>query len=159
MKDTVIIAPHCDDEIIGAWEIIKNAPSNVFIIYDPSNEESRKQDALKLKSEFPQIKAQLFLNEIPPNLLNRNNTFYFPDPINEIHPLHRKRGFQGEQLLRENKLDVIFYSIIMNVPWMHECEDPTAKKKLLNKIYSSERSLWDCDAKYYLFEARYKWIS
>ncbi|GAF99918.1 unnamed protein product, partial [marine sediment metagenome] len=66
-------------------------------------------------------------------------------------------GAIGERVLRDG-YNVIFYSIQMNTPYIHEVEAPEDKKRLLDLVYPSQISLWDNDAKYYLFEGRCKWI-
>jgi len=46
----------------------------------------------------------------------------------------------------------------MNVHYKHEVKDWIEKRKLLNHIYSSQSRLWEMEAKYYLFEARIKYM-
>ena len=156
MKDIVIVSPHADDEVIGNYEIIKNAPRNVFIVYSPNTDEIRQKEALKLRSEFPQIKSQFFMNEIPPPLLNKNNTFYFPCR-EDTHPLHQKYHELGRSLLVDHDMDVVFYSTEMNTHYKHEVKDWIEKRKVLNHVYSSQSSLWTGDYKYFLFEGRVKY--
>jgi hypothetical protein len=99
----------------------------------------------------------MFQINIPANLLQKENKFYFPDPSNEVHPLHRAYGFQGESMARMG-LDVTFYTTLMNVPYIHEVADPGDKKMLLESCYPSQADLWKYDHKYFLFEGYYKWI-
>jgi hypothetical protein len=54
--------------------------------------------------------------------------------------------------------DVIFYNTIMNAPYIHEIKDPEDKKNCLNIIYPSQKSLWETDYKYFLYEGRVKWL-
>jgi hypothetical protein len=157
MKDIVIIAPHPDDEIIGCYEVIKNAQRNVFIVYNPTDDIVRQKEVLKLRSSFPQIKSQFFLNEIPPALLHKNNVLYYPCR-EDTHPSHQKHYEVGRSLWMEHDMDVVFYSTEMNVHYKHEVEDWIEKRKLLNHIYSSQSSLWQTDARYYYFEARIKYM-
>ena len=153
----LIISPHPDDEVIACHEVIQRE-KNIIILYSGDTEAERRQEALKLRDHFSNIKAQLFQNSIPPAFLSKkeNTTFYYPDPINEIHPLHRSFGMVGESMFRSG-FDVIFYSTLMNVPWIHEV-DSFKKEKLLNKIYPSQKSLWKYEKKFVLFEGRYKWL-
>lgn len=152
-----IISPHPDDELIGNFEILNEEKNkNIIIIYTEPTIEIRKSEALQLKNIFPNIKAQIFSNNLPPTY-SRNDTFYFPNPIDEIHPEHRLSGILGESMLR-NGYDVIFYSTIMNTPYIHKVKYPDEKKETLNKVYPSQRSLWEYDYKYFLYEARVKWL-
>ena len=149
----ICIAPHCDDEIIGVYENLKEVD---LIIYDGDTPLERREEALNLKNQYENIN-QLFLKSVPPNLYDTKNKFFFPDPIYEIHPLHRSWGFVGEQMARIG-LDVTFYNTMMNSPYIHEVKDIEGKETLLNKIYPSQKSLWKYEKKFVLFEGYNKWI-
>lgn len=154
MSQVVIVAPHPDDEIIGLFEILEK--TNPIIIYSGDLEESRRQASLKLKDSFL-IKAQLFLNMIPQTFINKEHTLYVPDPIYEVHPKHRYWGLIGESIARSG-VDVIFYTISMNTPYIHEVKESKRKEELLNKVYPDQADLWKYEKKYILFEGRCKWI-
>lgn len=157
-KDLVIVAPHPDDEIIGAYEILKNDKNKITIIYGSETEANRREEAIKLREQFSNINAQLFQTTIPQPFLQKTSRFFFPDPHFEIHPDHRLWGFLGEQLARQG-FDVIFYSVIMSAPYIHRLGDKAKEKEeLLNKVYPSQSDLWKYDKKYILFEGRCKWI-
>jgi len=153
----VIISPHCDDELVGCFEVIEKNPDNApVILYVGNPPQERREEAIKLR-EHTGITMQMFCNSIPPIFMNLSTVFYFPDPVNEIHPLHRLWGSQGENMLR-NGLNVTFYTTNMNVPYLHEVENSQKKEELLNKMYPSQKTLWEYEKKYILFEGRYKWI-
>jgi len=153
----VIVACHCDDEIIGCSAIIEKNPDNPpIIIYVGNPSEERRQESLKLK-EFTNVQIQMFCNSIPPIFLNPSTTFYFCDPYFEIHPLHRLWGSQGENYLRQG-LDIIFYNTTMTAPYIHETRNPQKKEELLNQVYPSQKTLWEYEKKYILFEGYNKWI-
>jgi len=154
---TIIIAPHPDDEIIGCFEQLKNSSSNLVIIYSGDTDADRRETVLNLKKEIPHIKIQLFQQTVPQTFLHPANKFFFPDPIYETHPKHREWGFMGEQLAR-NRFDVTFYNTNMNAPYIHEVKMTDMKKYLLNKVYPDQKSLWEYDHKYFLFEGYNKWI-
>jgi hypothetical protein len=154
MSQVVIVAPHPDDEIIGLFEILET--SSPIIIYSGDLEESRRQTVLKLK-EHANIKAQMFLMTLPTTLLNKDHIIYVPDPIYEIHPRHRYWGLLGESVARSG-LNVIFYSVSMNAPYIHEVKESKKKEELLNKVYPDQADLWKYEKKYILFEGRCKWI-
>jgi len=158
MSDIIIVAPHNDDEIIGNYMVLTNKNnSNIIIIYDGDTPQERREEALKLKEYFTNVKMQLFQKSIPQPLLNTENTFYFPDPVYERHPLHRQWGFMGEQMARQG-FDVVFYSTNMNAPYIHELKDSVAKKLALETIYPNQKDLWKYDHKYFLFEGKCKWL-
>lgn len=154
-NDYVIVAPHCDDEILGLYELLVKK-INPIIIYTGDMDEERKKEALTLP-KYVEIKAQLFNKEVPANLLTPLQTLFFPDPTTEIHPDHRKYGARGEELARRG-LDVIFYSINMNAPYIHNVPDFKDKRHLLEKVYPSQKDLWKFEHKYFIFEGRCKWI-
>jgi hypothetical protein len=151
---TIIIAPHGDDEIIGCYEVL--IKERVIIVYVGNLDDKRKVETKNLCEHFD-IKAQYYTRQIPPQLLSRENKFYFPDPIYEIHPNHRLEGMVGESFARSG-FDVIFYSTNMNAPYIHEVPVPSEKEKTLNSCYPSQKSLWESEKKYILFEGYCKWI-
>ena len=155
-SEIIIVAPHCDDEIIGMYSILVDKSISPVIIYTEDTPNERRQEALKLKTFLSNIKVQLFAHHVPEAFLNPNSILYFPDHIHEFHPDHRKIGYRGEELFRRG-LDVRFYSVQMNVAWIQEVKNWKDKKRLLDKVYPSQKGLWSSDLKYVLFEARYKW--
>jgi len=158
--ETVIVAPHADDEIIGCYEILCDTSKSITILYSGDLDIKRKQEAMTLRKYKENVKAQMFQNAIPMPLLaipKENVTFYFPDPVNEIHPAHRGWGFIGESLAREGR-DVIFYTTLMNVAYIHKIKQPSSKEELLNSVYPSQKSLWEYEKKFILFEGRCKWM-
>ena len=155
LKSNIIIAPHPDDEAIGVYEHLFDERNNI-IIYSGDTPADRRVQALKLK-EHVKVFHQLFLQSIPLTFLNKNNKFFVPDPIYEIHPKHREWGSLGEKLAREG-YDITFYTTNMNAPYIHEVKEPLKKKELLEKVYPDQKSLWEFDHKYFLFEGYCKWI-
>jgi hypothetical protein len=156
--EVIIVAPHPDDEIIGCYSILKNKDLSPIIIYTENVSNERREEALKLKDFIPNIKIQLFQKTIPGHFLSPFNTYYFPDPTYEFHPAHRMSGATGEIFLREMKYNIIFYSINMQAPYIFEVKDKENKKELLDEVYPSQKSLWESNAKYYLFEGYCKWL-
>ena len=155
-SDLIIIAPHPDDEIIGAYKYLTEFNAHPIIIYSADLDAKRKESTLKLK-EHIDCQVQLFQMSVPQPFLKAENRFLFPDPIYELHPVHRAWGFMGEQMAR-NGFDVTFYSTNMNAPYIHEVQEPQKKRKLLEKVYFDQKTLWEFDHKYFLFEGYSKWI-
>ncbi len=153
-KIAVIVAPHPDDEILGCYKVLKE--NSCVIIYTEDISIERKEEVQNIKEDF-KIKAQLFLRSIPSHMLTDEYTFYMPDPIYETHPAHRAQGQIGESMAR-NGLDVIFYSTNMQAPYVHEVKDSDKKEEILNKCYPSQKSLWEYEKKYILFEGYSKWL-
>jgi len=152
-QERIIVAPHPDDEIIGCFEAMRD---NSIIIYDGDTPKERREEALKLRRHYPQIK-QMFQKAVPSHLKQGINLFYFPDPTFENHPLHRYWGAIGEQMAREG-FNVIFYNTTMTAPYIHETKTPNKKEAILNEVYDSQKSLWRYEKKYILFEGYCKWI-
>ena len=137
----IIIAPHRDDEIIGCWEIIEEEIDKVYFAHGKE----------LIDDNWGQKKGTVIKK------FKKKDTLYFPDPYFETHPEHRYWGAFGENLLREGH-NVIFYSVNMLAPYIHEVENPTSKLDALNKEYSHKADLWKYDHKYFLFEGRCKWL-
>ena len=151
--ETVIVAPHPDDEIIGCSQVLET--STPIIIYDGDTPSDRREEAKKLK-EHTEVKIQLFQKSIPPNFMSNDCLLYFPDPYFETHPLHRKWGAIGEQIARDG-FKVVFYNTNMTAPYIHEVPNPAGKESLLNTVYDSQRDLWLYEKKYVLFEGYCHW--
>jgi len=157
MSEIIIVAPHPDDEIIGVYEELKKKENKITVIYDSETEAKRREEALKLKEHFDNVRNQLFQTTIPQPFIQKGNIFYLPDPYFETHPDHRRWGFSGEQMARAG-FDVVFYSTIMNTPYIHKVTNPDKKREALEKVYPSQKSLWEYNYIYFLFEGRCKWI-
>lgn len=153
----VIVAPHVDDECIGCFSILSDESKSISIVYSTRADVIRREEALSLKSKFNNVTSQFFSESIPPVFLNPKTTLYFPDPIFEVHPLHRMYGALGENLLRQG-LDIIFYSVNMQAPYIFEVEHWMKKKEILDEVYPSQKDLWNNDSRYFFFEGYNKWL-
>jgi len=156
-KQSVIVAPHPDDEIIGLFDILNDSENMITIIYGAEATAARREEVKQLREIFQNVNNQIFHNSFPSAYALPETTLYFPDPINELHPSHRGWGSIGEQYARAG-FDVVFYTTNMNVPYIYEVKDPQKKEAMLNRVYSSQKQLWETEKKYILFEGHCKWV-
>ena len=149
MKNTIIIAPHADDEIIGCYDIlIKN--NTAMVLY---GSEKAKEEGVNTSSFFSFERGVIMDID---KFIGKGYEFHFPDPYFETHPLHKELAYIGEKLLRKGE-NVHFYSVNMQAPYIYEVHNAEEKKKALNTLYQSKMSLWQYDYKYYLFEGHVQW--
>lgn len=157
-----IISPHGDDAIIGCYEVIMKhtmAKDRVVILYP---------DLLRVYSstsrELKGMGIEYYIGEGSRQFFPEHNNciaiqqYFVPDPYYEFHPAHRKWGMVGEQWLRDGKANVVFYSVNMQSPYIREVKDPEDKLALLERCFPEERSLWEHDHKYFLFEGQCQWV-
>jgi len=175
MTNTLIIAPHPDDEIIGCWEVIKKV-NNVHVFYATGRNTVETQQALNALSVQPFPIDTEIEEYLHPQETGEKNPFDLeyklshclpisniqilaPDPTFETHPEHRRWGLWAERLFRERHAKVYFYSINMQAPYIHELSpaDAQEKRKMLECAYPEKRELWQYEHKYFLFEGRCQW--
>jgi hypothetical protein len=149
MKNYVIIAPHADDEIIGCHEVLCTNLVKTVIFGTPEGVE----EALA-SSDYFRFERLCF--QTSEYVFDKENIYLFPDPTYELHPLHRTLGALGEKILRDG-FEVIFYSTNMSAPYIFEVLSPDVKRDRLNILYTSKRTLWEFEHKYFLFEGYVKW--
>lgn len=163
--NVVVVAPHPDDELIGCYELFRDGyVSNV--IYCDVADSVRRIESEKFCAAFDGRVAAHFVDfhtflSHALFFLERGKTLCFPDPVSEVHPDHRKYGSLGEGFCRESPgkgWSIVFYSVNMNVPYIHKVANPEQKKQMLDKWYPSQSDLWKTDARYYLFEGRMQWL-
>ncbi len=159
----IIIAPHCDDEIIGCYEVLLKE-INIDIYFTEISDMNRLDEATRLEEILnntrPKIERKINIFKGAPNIhkLSDSDIIYAPDPVNEIHPAHRYWGNVAEGILRKGFPNVIFYSTIMNAPYIHEVKTPWLKEQLLDRVYPSQSDMWKYEKKYILFGGYCKWI-
>ncbi len=158
-KSLIIVAPHEDDEIIGCFELINKSHGEVKVLYPNANGtniwscgDSNPLHLTKIIGSDCELYLQISDFEIP----DLNARFLFPDPIYETHPEHRKYGAIGEALLRRG-IEVVFYSVNMQAPYIRETQEPYYKKNMLDHYYGHKSKLWEYDHKYFLFEGQCMW--
>jgi len=143
MRNCIILAPHPDDELIGCYRLFRaNRVSHVMYFNDFADH-IRRHEIRKCADIYGF--TPMFVGEPIP----ADGIVYIPN-IRDHHPHHKVVNGIGRSLPNRKR----FYSVDMNVekivlPPEHQAD----KFGMLNLIYKSQRSLWDRDAKYYLFES------
>ena len=170
-RDVVIFAPHCDDELIGCYEVFTSKKfKRIEIVYTTYMNNQRRSESNRLKNEGKEIfnkeidvkylieddKSYIIeMNDII-NIVKKGCIAFFPTRQDK-HPDHVEISSLGEILTRK-RIPVVFYSTRMNVPWIHKVKNPQTKRYLLNRFYPSQKSLWNSDFKYFLFEGYNIWL-
>ena len=147
-KSIIIVAPHEDDEIIGCFEILQEATNKnlqVQVMYPNSLTPPQHYCEVSALS-FKVIIGRACWPFLFPTKVEKNIQFFFPDPVYETHPEHRRLGQIGEGLLRKGG-DVVFYSVNMQAPYIREVKNPEQKKQALNLYYPEKSDLWRYDHK------------
>jgi len=154
----IIVAPHVDDEVIGCFDILSNPDNKCAIVYSNFDlTDERAEEIKRVKDKFDNIKFYFRNRSIPNQLIDPNNYLHFPDPFIEHHPHHRLIGLIGYELFQKG-YPVFFYSINMQAPYIYNIDNWQEKKKVLNELYPSQKSLWENDHKYFLFEGHCQYV-
>lgn len=142
----IIIAPHPDDELIGcSSSLINNKIHGVVYVERIS---SVRMSEAKLLCNMYDLWYKFLDGDIKLLLeMVHRNTYYIPSP-EDNHPLHKLVYYL---MFREYK-HLVVYSTQMRDYFVREVENPLHKKSLLDKYYPSQKSLWEFDHKYFLFE-------
>lgn len=146
----IIISPHCDDEILGAWGLISQKEIDEVIYTDISNK-IRLSESVVFAKEYdfkPNYNCKNFL--LSTNLDSSYNIFV-PHPA-DYHPYHNYVTSSFEKLKNKMSFNLKYYSTEMNIGELIELESWKEKKKALDLYYPSQKPLWEHNAKYYLFE-------
>lgn len=141
-----IIAPHPDDDLIGCYRQIING--NVHdIVYVEKVSDERKEEAIKLCTDY-KIAYSFLDGDVSWLYKCVGLNFLIPSPCDE-HPLHKLVYYTMSRLYK----NISVYSTYMKGDWfVKELKVPIAKRDALNKYYPSQKSLWETDWKYFLFE-------
>jgi hypothetical protein len=177
MYKNIILAPHCDDELIGCYSVLKKN-EETLVLYFYNDNSDRLDEALYLRRHFKDsisildiscnsiintsfdIFTSILDDDTLENFFNGKIKVYAPDPTFEFHPDHRDVGNFALSYLRRYGIDVTFYSINMNTPYIFQLnkQDREMKEHILNVVYPSQRDLWRYEKKYVLFEGYCKWL-
>ena len=149
-KKYTIIAPHPDDEIIGCWRLLEAALIKKVFYLKPINDTRRKE--LKNVAEYYEFEYECnWLNDIHKQAAfddYNHNEIYLVPSLQDYHPLHKRAnafiyGKRGG-----------IYTTNMNTEYTRELteQEQQRKRKILNEYYPSQKSLWENNWKYFLFE-------
>jgi len=150
--ENVIIAPHPDDEIIGCWSLIKKGLISRVIYLDATSERFRAARSLGGAFNFvAELSSYRCLDKILSRRSSTNTliTYFVPD-ITDNHVLHKAANC----IARLSGCKLGYYSVDMIAGFVKELseQDKKEKRAALNKYYPDQKSLWENDWKYFLFE-------
>jgi len=149
-KGTVLVASHCDDELIGTYSFLKKIGVE-SVIYVESDLERRKE-ALRCAKQFGFTPIFLSgVDELEDRLLELNPSVVFTHDLDDLHPLHKLVSKIVQVVSRKSNYQIAYYSVDMNTGYIRELskEKQEEKREMLNRIYSSQSSLWENDWRYY----------
>jgi hypothetical protein len=145
----VVLAPHCDDEVIGCWSLLASSQvTDVCYFYELT--EVRKNEALKVAAKFGFTAHFLNAGEPLPFVDYESSLLVLPS-IRDTHFQHQTIN----RLYRTAAKNRLFYSVDLDAAKTKRVfapKDRAQKLKALNDFYPSEAALWHNNASYYLFE-------
>ena len=155
-KNLLILAPHVDDELIGCYTLFRLQNVNIEVHYFEELDSERRAEAeeasleLGFKCMFAEPGAEGY--KVTKELIDAGNfdQVYCPSRA-DLHDAHRR--INSEFRSRSTH----FYSVDMSEGSYTLSADggytsSWDKLRLLNKLYPSQKALWETNAKYYLFE-------
>ena len=164
MVTHIILAPHPDDEVIGCFSILRQPSGRILVVYSGRFDKAREQEIMRLSVEFPLTmnwldcgSTVLFLDHL--RLKGDKIWVYAPDPHWEHHPDHKSISSQVWPYCQAHNVPFCTYSTDMNVPYLRELSGTMQEQKrvMLEKCFPSQKSLWEYDHKYFLFEGISLW--
>lgn len=161
----IIFAPHPDDEIIGCWQLLVSEQP-ILVVYGGGVSAKRREEMEGLGDLWPWVEQRVtkdgftshavyvFIGETEGDVI-----CWAPDSHWEQHPAHKDMGARVQGACRILGVRFGTYSTNMNVPYLQELsiQEQVQKRNALNMVYPSQRSLWENDHRYFLFEGRAEW--
>lgn len=173
---TFIVAPHCDDEVIGCYSVLKGPNVAVQPIVFGNEDLSYRVDETRHAMGLLNTSGEV-LRPVRPMALLESLTkriaslmeattyayfiVWFPDPDFEVHPHHKLIGQIGRHLAHEvaheeSPIVVGFYSINMKAPYILPLsrEEQQEKRHVLYVAFESQRGYFDTNHESFIFEGR-----
>jgi LmbE family N-acetylglucosaminyl deacetylase len=154
----IIVAPHVDDEVIGCWSFLRQRPKDCLIVHTEVAHVDREIEARRVTEMFgvPHVFTHhLGLKEYIRRTEAR--VVFAPDPHFEHHPAHKMMGQMAATIAWDYALRFFSYSTDMNVQYLRETNSPSQKRDALNELFPSQKSLWENDHRFWLFEGIAEW--
>ena len=152
MEKYTILAPHPDDELIGCYTLLSSRLVHKVYYFDGEDRKEEAENCSRIFGSFDYefIKPAEAIEKLSGNV---EGILLMPDP-SERHPLHKKVSQIGLMVVEQLKINYGFYSTEMTASYVWELDEKLKweKKKCLELCYPSQRSLWENDWRYWLFE-------
>lgn len=139
---TLIIAPHVDDETLGCWSVLNDKSREITVAWLYELTPKRRAEALSIHRVTHTMFDGAGLTEA---FLKSFDEVYVPSR-RDWHAAHKSTN------ARFRKWATHFYSVDMKQGVYLGEEMARLKHICLNTWFPSQASLWEADAKYYLFE-------
>jgi hypothetical protein len=148
MKKYVVVAPHPDDELIGCYHLFRKKLVKKVLYYNLNRmSKARQKEAVNFCKDMG-VEYNI-LTDSSISELSKTETYLIPFSTDH-HPEHK----WIHSLFKHHFTNIGFYSIDMNNDFVRELDekDKTAKKRMLDTYFPSQKSLWKSDWKYWMFE-------
>jgi len=145
----VVISPHPDDELIGCFSLFKRGLVErvIYINFDKKRvaEAQITSKNLGFLTEFVRF-DEFYEKKL---ILEPGQVCLVPD-ILDSHPLHKSVNV----IAKTKGCSLGYYTTDMNTGYTRELvkELQKEKREILNKFYPTQKSLWENNWKYFLFE-------
>lgn len=133
----LIIAPHVDDEVIGCWSVFGTGDITVLYLYELDAARKAEAEAAALALDFTPAFGDI-------SIVRAGYDEVYVPSRRDWHADHKAANAQFRSIATH------FYSVDMKHGKLLDSRD--SKLAFLNKHYPSQKSLWETDAKYWLFE-------
>lgn len=147
----ILLAPHCDDELIGCHLSIKRGIIDLVVYVDPPVGRLKFADIAGKELGFSVGTVDFKdLHTFLERWNDLENHIIFVPDVADNHPRHKAVNLMG----RMSGCRLGYYSTDMNTGYTKELsnKDKKEKREMLNRYYPDQKSLWENNWKYFLFE-------